>query len=84
MAPTTAKTEDKYKYATLDSRTSSILLNFNLNLNTSVISSKYKDTKAKINETQNDDKTKAYTSLRSALQESYFTGCLKYGNNFLM
>ena len=67
-----------------DSRTSSILINLNLNLNTSYVSNKYGDFVSKIEETQKEDNNiKVYNSLRSALKESYLTSSLKYGNGFI-
>ena len=65
----------------LDSRTSSILINLNLNLNTSFISNKYTDSAAKIEESAQCETKKTYNSLRSALKESYLT--LRYGKGFV-
>jgi len=68
----------------LDSRTSSILINLNLNLNTSFVSNKYSDSVSKIEETEKEDNNKkTYKTLRSALKESYLTGSLRYGNGFV-
>lgn len=68
----------------IDSRTSSILINLNLNLNTSFISNQYCDSASKIEETEKmDTNKKTYNNLRSALRESYLTGSLKYGNGFV-
>ncbi len=70
------------KNSNLDSRTSSILINLNLNLNTSFVSNKYSASIEGIEESSKDDK-KTYKSLRSALKESYLTGSLRYGNGFV-
>lgn len=67
----------------IDSRTSSILINLNLNLNTSYISNKYTDSATKIEESVQGDTKKTYNSLRSALKESYLTGSLRYGKGFV-
>ena len=70
------------KAVNLDSRTSSILINLNLNLNTSFISTKYCESAEKIEESSKKEKNeKVYRSLRSALKESYLMGSLRYGNN---
>lgn len=72
------------KQSGIDSRTGSILINLNLNLNTSFISNQYSDSVSKIEETERKDNSKkTYNSLRSALRESYLTGSLKYGNGFV-
>ena len=84
MATNSITQKSKFDYAKLDSRTSSILLNVNLNLDSAAIATKYKDSKAKILQAQRDDRIKSYTSLKSTLRESYLTGSLKYGNNFIM
>lgn len=67
----------------LDSRTSSILINLNLNLNTGFIANKYSDSVEKINESSKGDRKKVYRNLRSALKESYLTSSLRYGNGFI-
>ena len=67
----------------LDSRTSSILINLNLNLNMGFVANKYGDSAAKIEESFKGDTKKSYNSLRSALKESYLTGSLKYGKGFV-
>lgn len=67
----------------LDSRTSSILINLNLNLNTGFVVNKYCDSKAKIEESEKGNTKKVYKNLRSALRESYLTGSLRYGNGFI-
>ncbi len=67
----------------LDSRTSSILINLNLNLNTGFIANKYTDSIAKIEESSKGNAKKVYKNLRSALRESYLTGSLRYGNSFI-
>lgn len=67
----------------LDSRTSSILINLNLNLNTGFIANSYTDSVEKINESSKGNTKKVYKNLRSALRESYLTGSLRYGNGFV-
>jgi len=67
----------------LDSRTSSILINLNLNLNSGLIANKYGDSIEKINESSKGNAKKVYKNLRSALKESYLTGSLRYGNGFI-
>ena len=67
----------------LDSRTSSILINLNLNLNMGFVANKYCDSVAKIEESSKSNTKKTYNSLRSALKESYLTGSLKYGKGFV-
>ena len=68
----------------MDSRTSSILINLNLNLNSGVVASKYSTAVKGIEESKKGDKIKSYKNLRSTLKECYLTGSLKYGNNFIM
>ena len=67
----------------LDSRTSSILINLNLNLNMGFVANQYGESAAKIKESTNDESKKVYNNLRSALKESYLTGSLKYGKGFV-
>ena len=67
----------------LDSRTSSILINLNLNLNTGMIANQYTNSIEKINESSKGSTKKVYKNLRSALKESYLTGSLRYGNSFI-
>ena len=67
----------------IDSRTSSILINLNLNLNTGLIANKYSDSVEKIEESAKGNTKKVYKNLRSALRESYLTGSLRYGNGFV-
>lgn len=67
----------------LDSRTSSILINLNLNLNTGLIANQYSNAVEKINESSKGNAKKVYRNLRSALKESYLTGSLRYGNSFV-
>ena len=67
----------------LDSRTSSILINLNLNLNTGFIANQYGNSIAGIQESAKGNKKKVYKNLRSALKESYLTGSLRYGNGFV-
>ena len=67
----------------MDSRTSSILINLDLNLNSNLVTSNYSTTIAGIEEAKKGDKIKSYKSLKSTLKECYLTGSLKYGNNFI-
>ena len=71
------------KHQGLDSRTSSILINLNLNLNTGFIANQYGDSKAGIEQSAKGNKKKVYKNLRSALKESYLTSSLRYGNGFI-
>ena len=68
----------------LDSRISSIMLNLNLSSNSTEIISQYTNSANKINEIQNQGPRKTYRSLKETLKESYLTGALAYGNNFIM
>jgi len=68
----------------MDSRTSTILLNLDLDLNTNKYSDTYVESKKEVQETQDTNYTKEYTTLRSTIKECYLTGSLKYGNNFVM
>ena len=68
----------------MDSRTSSILLNLNLDLNTDIYSNQYIESKKEVEESQDSEYIKEYTSLRQTVKECYLTGSLKYGNNFVM
>ena len=68
----------------MDSRTSSILLNLNLDIDTSSFSNQYIESKKEIEESQEPEHIKTYNSLRSTIKECYLTGSLKYGNNFVM
>ena len=74
--------QDKDKL--MDSRTSSILINLDLDLNSGQIANQYVESKAEIEESQKGDPQKVYRTLRSTLKECYFVGSLKYGNNFIM
>ena len=67
----------------MDSRTSSILINLDLNIDSKLIASKYSNAVAGIEESKKGDKIKTYSTLKSALKECYLTGSLKYGNNFI-
>jgi len=67
----------------MDSRTSSILLNLDIDVNSGLIASCYKTSKTGVEESQNM-KIKSYKTLKSTLKECYLTGSLKYGNNFVM
>ena len=69
---------------TADSRTSSILINLDLNINSKLIAGQYSTIVAGIEESAKGDKQKVYKNLRSTLKESYLTGSLKHGNNFIM
>ncbi len=68
----------------MDSRTSSILINLDLNLNKTFVASTYGASKEKIEQSRSEKREKTYKSLKSALKECYFVGSLKYGNNFVM
>ncbi len=68
----------------MDSRTSSILINLDLNVNSGLIANQYSSSKAEINKASRDDEQKVYKNLRQTLKECYLTGSLKYGNNFVM
>ena len=68
----------------MDSRTSSILINLDLNINSNLVASKYLNSITGIEESEKPNKIKSYKTLRSALKECYLTGSLKYGNNFIM
>ena len=68
----------------MDSRTTSILLKTNLNIDPSMVANQYSNSKSKINESLKGDRVKSYKNLRSTIQECYLTGSLKYGNNFIM
>ena len=67
-----------------DSRTSSILINLNLNISSGLVASNYSNSVRGIEEAKKGDKIKSYKNLRSTLKECYLTGSLKYGNNFIM
>jgi len=67
----------------MDSRTSSILINLDLNLNSGTVAAKYLNAVAGIKESSKGNKIKSYKNLRSTLKECYLTGSLKYGNNFI-
>ena len=68
----------------MDSRTSSILINLNLNLNSGLVASEYSNTRKGVEDSRKGNKIKSYKNLRSTLKECYLTGSLKYGNNFIM
>jgi len=68
----------------MDSRTSSILINLDLNTDSNLVALKYLNSVAGIEESKKGDKIKSYKNLRSTLKECYLTGSLKYGNNFIM
>lgn len=70
--------------AQLDSRTSSILLNLNINVNASSVALKYISSKEDIEEASKGNKQKVYKSLRQTMNECYLTGSLKYGRNYIM
>ena len=67
----------------MDSRTSSILINLNLNLNTGLIANQYDKSVKKLRESEKGDKKKVYKNLRAALKESYLTSSLRYGTGFI-
>lgn len=67
----------------MDSRTSSILLNLDIDVNAGLVANCYGTSKSGIAQAQ-DQKIKSYKNLRSTLRECYLTGSLKYGNNFVM
>ncbi len=67
----------------MDSRTSSILINLKLDLNTALIANQYMESKSDIEEAEKGNKKKIYRNMTSALKECYLTGSLKYGNNFV-
>jgi len=70
---------------TMDSRTSSILINLDLSkLNNSQVPKEYNLSTIAINKAAKGDKKKVYSNLRSTVKECYLTGSLKYGNNFIM
>ena len=69
---------------TMDSRSISILINLDLNLNSGVVASNYSTAVKGIEESKQGNKVKSYKNLRSTLKECYLTGSLKYGNNFIM
>ena len=68
----------------MDSRTSSILINLKLDINSGMVASNYSTAVKGIEESKKGDKIKSYKNLRSTLKECYLTGSLKYGNNFIM
>ncbi len=68
----------------MDSRTSSILINLDLNVSSGLVANQYSSSKAEIEEASKGDKLKTYKNLRQTLRECYLTGSLKYGNNFVM
>jgi hypothetical protein len=68
----------------LDSRATSIMLNLNISSNSSFIINQYAKSADKINKIQNEGPKKTYRSLKQTLKESYLTGALSYGNNFVM
>ena len=68
----------------MDSRISSILLNLDLDLNTDNFSNQYIESKKEVQESQDSEYVKEYTSLRSTIKECYLVGSLKYGKNFVM
>lgn len=68
----------------IDSRTSSILINLNLNINSNLVANQYTTSVKGIEESAQGYKKKVYKNLRSTMKECYLTGSLKYGNNFVM
>ncbi|MBR3605113.1 MAG: hypothetical protein IKL52_03690 [Candidatus Gastranaerophilales bacterium] len=71
------------KNSGLDSRTSSILINLDLNLNKSFVQNRYSSSVEGIEESIKGEDVKVYNSLRSALKESYLTSSLRYGKGFV-
>lgn len=65
----------------VDARISAILCQVNVKVNGSFVVNKYATAIKKINE---KPYKKVYTSLKSTLRESYLTGSLKYGKNFVL
>lgn len=74
----------KHKDNKMDSRVMSILLNLDLNLDTSQVANQYAASKKGIDESQQGYKKKVYRTLTATFKECYLTGSLKYGNNFIM
>ncbi len=70
--------------ASVDSRTTSILINLDLNINSKMVANKYITSKENIEKTQQGVNKKTYKNIRSTLRECYLTGSLRYGNNFIM
>ena len=68
----------------MDSRTCSILLNLNLDVASNLIANKYQSSKEGITQASCEDLKRRYKNLRSTVQESFLTGSLKYGRNFIM
>ena len=66
------------------SRKSSSTRFTNISSNSSAIINQYTTSANKINEIQTQGPKKTYRSLRETLKESYLTGALSYGNNFVM
>lgn len=48
-----------------------------------IIAEEYSQTKKAVEEAQKGNKKKVYRDLAKMLQECYFVGSLKYGNNFI-
>ena len=67
----------------MDSRTSSILINLDLNLNTGLIANQYTNAVEGIKQSEKGNSKKVYKNLRAALKESYLTSSLRYGNGFI-
>ena len=68
----------------MDSRTGSILLNLDLDLDTNNFAIKYIESKKEVEDSQETEYVKEYSNLRSTIKECYLTGSLKYGKNFVM
>lgn len=68
----------------MDSRTCSILLNLDLDVSANLVANKYQTSSELINQSAKEDRKKSYKSLRSTVKESFLTGSLKYGHNFIM
>ena len=69
----------------MDSRTCSILLNLNLtvDLASNIVANKYRSSIEGVTKAATEDLRKNYKNLRSTVKESFLTGSLKYGHNFI-
>ena len=65
----------------MDSRIASMMLNINFGSTSYIVANKYAQASKKINETH--EPKKVYRSLRQTIKESYLSGSLLYGNNFI-
>lgn len=48
-----------------------------------IVAQEYSDSKKALDEAAKGNKKKVYNNLTKMLQECYFVGSLKYGNNFI-